>query len=90
MITATIYVDDRPFSGIDYEAEDNTQPPPAFRPGFHNYNWGGGRDVLKFGGEPYKIESRRNLQSYLDRIMSRIDDGTIKGKVVRIELGDEG
>ena len=88
MLIATIYVDDQVYGGIDYNASDDTNPSPAFRAGFHNYNHHGGRDVLMWGGEPKLVEGRRNLSSRLARILDRIDDGTLTAKTIRIELAE--
>ena len=86
---AMIYLDDVVFSGIDYEAEDLTNPSPAFRNGFHNYNHGGGRDVLAWGGEPKLVRSHVMLTSYLNQIIDRMRDGTLHTGTLRIEIEDE-
>lgn len=88
MLKATIYLDDVVFSGIDLDGVDNTTPSPAFRSGFHCYGAGQGRDVLMWGGESFLIESRRNISSYLKRILDRIDDGTLPAGTIRIEFED--
>ena len=89
MITAHIYVDDVVFSGIDYDAVDDTPAGNALRRGFYNYAHAG-RDVLAWGGEPYDVVGMRNLQSYMKRIFTRMDDGTLLGETVRIELREVG
>ena len=89
MLKATIYLDDVVFSGIDPDAEDLTNPSPAFRNGFHNYNHGGGRDVLAWGDEPKLVRSHIMLMSYLKQIIDRMRDGTLATGTLRIEIGDD-
>ena len=88
MISATIHVDGIAYGGTDFDAlegEDKAAS-PAFRNSFHQYQSGIGRDALKWGGEPYAIQSARNLTSHIARIMTRLADGTLKAKTITIEI----
>lgn len=86
LLTATIHVDGIAYGGIDPDGRDDTQLSPAFRNGFHQHGSGLGRDALKWGGEPYVIVSPRNLRGHLDRIMARIEDGSLSAGVITIQL----
>jgi hypothetical protein len=86
MISATIHVDSIAYGGIDDTGGEDVTPSPAFRNGFHQYGASRGRDTLKWGGEPYVIWSARNLASHVERIMTRLADGTLKAKTITIEV----
>lgn len=91
MIHATLYVDGMAYAGIDAEANDTRQIPGAFREGggWHNLNSAGGRDVLRWGGEPERIVGIRNLQSVMARVMGQVQDGLLGAREIRIVL-EEG
>jgi hypothetical protein len=78
----TIHVDGVAYGGIDPDGEDSAQD-AGLGTSFHNYN-SGGRDALKWGGEPYVIEANINVKSHLDRILARMRDGTLDAQEIVI------
>jgi hypothetical protein len=87
MIRATIYVDGEPYSGIDPDGAGPTPPGAgAFGNGFHNAYSNAGSDVLLFGGEPYVIETGRNLASHMTRILDRVSDGRFQARRIEIRI----
>jgi hypothetical protein len=56
--------------------------------GWHVNNHGSRNKLLFTDNESTTniIEGRRNLRSHIDRIMSRIDDGTLKADEIIIKL----
>jgi len=90
VLSATIHVDGIAYGGVDYDnldGEDITAS-PAFRNGFHQYGANRGRDALKWGGEPHVMWGSRTLASHIERIMTRLADGTLKAKTITIELAE--
>ena len=86
MLRATIHVDGRAYAGTDPDGEDERTQSPAFRNGFHDTGSRRGRDVLLFGGEPALIEGVLNLRSHVERILTRLQDGTLEARTVVIEM----
>jgi hypothetical protein len=81
-----IYLDDKPFSGVDLDG-DWPVTPPGFRAGWHHLPGNGHtRDVLTFGGEPHIIWDRRTLTGYVNDIIEALRDGLLAGSRLVIEI----
>lgn len=84
MLTARIYVDDRGYQG---ESLTEVEPP---RPGLTSgwYSHSNALAALQFGDEPMVIEAPTNIKSHLDRIMTRVRNGTLEARRIVIEMED--
>lgn len=78
--TYLILVDGRAYSGDSEAIEAATPTAPG---------WTGRspatRNGIAFGPAPLRIEGKRNLRSHLDRILTRLADGSL-GAVQKIEI----
>lgn len=68
MTNYTIWIDDQPYRG---ESEASEQAPPLSG-GWYDSGPDSVSGITIGGGDPVRIEGRRNLVSHVDRIMRRI------------------
>lgn len=80
-----IYVDSRGYQGEDLEASEPRQG--GLQNGWHNHN-SGAQDALKFGDEAMPIVAEINIKSHIDRIFTRLRNGTLKASRIVIEIED--
>lgn len=82
MITYTIWIDDQPYRG---EGEA-TEPAPPLSGGWYDTGPDRVNGIVVGGGEPHRIEGRRNLQSHIDRILRRIGSNGFAPRQVIIKM----
>lgn len=89
MKTATIYVDDVAYGGVDMDGDgEDSQLMAGFRNGWH-HTPDDGADKLIWGGEPHVMVGHINLASHVERILRRIERGVLTAHTIRIEIADE-
>ena len=83
MKQARIYVDGLAYQGEDLERDEARQP--GLVNGFSSHNLGA-LSALKFGDEAVVVSGQINIKSHLDRILTRVRNGTLDPKRIVIEF----